>query len=153
MTGSSLYPTLIRLYPHAFWRTFHDELEQDFDEGVAEAQTEGSAALVRFWIRALADLAVSLVREWLRTPWIPVLVAAAALSIGLFALAALQIRQWPQYRTWPAPDGSAMTRSELLRLVIVMVVGVLIPIAGTILGSLWMLLLRRSVENRRNRRV
>jgi hypothetical protein len=153
MAGAAVYRSLIRLYPHTFWRTFHDELEQDFEAGVVEAAEEGPAAVARFWARVVADLAVSLVREWLRTPWIPVLIAAASLSIGLFALAAFQIRQWPQYRAWPAPDGSALTRSESLHLLIVMIVGVLIPIVGTIFGSLWMLLLRRSVGNRRKRRV
>ncbi len=39
----------------------------------------GGVALPLFWARALADLITSLVREWLRTPWLLVLIVAGRL--------------------------------------------------------------------------
>jgi len=145
----AVYRTLIRLYPHGFWRTFHDELERDFEDAAAEARLEGTGALVRFWASAAGDLLLSLGREWLRTPWIPVLCAAAMLSVGLFAYTAFKIRRWP-HAAWPEPRGID-SEADSLQLIVIMVVGVLIPIVGTILGSLWTLLLRSNATGRRRR--
>jgi hypothetical protein len=151
--GAAIYRSLLRLYPHAFRRAFQDELEYDFDDGSRDAVAVGGRpALVKHWARAARDLAVSLCREWLKTPWIPVLVVAATVSLSLFGYAAFQMRRWPQHAYWPAwraPDAPA----DSLELLVLMAVGVLIPIAGTILGSLWMLLLRRSASGRSRRRV
>jgi hypothetical protein len=145
----AIYRRLIRLYPHGFWRTFHDELERDFEDASTEARGEGTGALVRFWASAATDLMLSLGREWVRTPWIPVLCAAATLSIGLFAYTASKIRRWP-HTAWPASLG-VDSDADSLQLIVVMVVGVLIPIVGTILGSLWALLLRSNATRRRRR--
>ena len=43
--AAAIYRTLIRLYPHGFWRTFHDELEDDFADGSREAGDAGGVAL------------------------------------------------------------------------------------------------------------
>ena len=148
----AIYTALILLYPHAFWRTFHEELEDDFEEGSVEAREAGPAAVWKFRLRTAGDLAVSLLREWLRTPWIPVLITSASISMGLFAFAAFKVRQWPQYASWPV-HREFVGRSDSLRVIVVMTIGVLIPIIGTILASLWMILLQRTTSNRPRRRV
>lgn len=147
-----IYRRLLRLYPREFLRTFGDELEMDFEQESREARAGGGVpALVGFWMRAGVDLARSLVREWLRTPWIPVLIAAGAVTFAIFATVASKVGQWQQYRYWPAHRAIESDADTLM--IELLVIGALIPIVGTILGSLWMLLLRRSMASRHRRRV
>lgn len=150
--AATIHRAFLHLYPHAFRQSFQTDLEHDFEDGYRDAARDGSLRIAVFLMRTATDLLASLVREWLRTPWIPVWLAAGSLSIGLFAFAAFKIRQWPQYAAWPAWR-DVESRSDSIQLIVLMTVGVLIPIAGTILGSLWMLLLRRSIDGRRRRRV
>ncbi len=151
--AAAMYRTVIRLYPSGFWREFHEELEDDFADGSREALDSGRPVLAIFWLRALGDLCRSLAREWLRTPWLPVLIVAGALSITMFTFTALEVSRWPppvfrRVRAQTDPD------SESLKAIIVMTVGVLIPIVGAILGSLWtMQLRRRSMSSQRRRHV
>lgn len=150
---TAIYRQAVRLYPHGFWRTFHDELESDFDDGRADALEHGWPALCWFWLRAAGDLIVSLIREWLRTPWIPVLIAAASISLTLFSFAAFKVRQWPQHLQWPPRGLQPDSHADSLGMLVLLIVGALIPIVGTILGSMWMLLLQRRVATRKRRRV
>lgn len=151
--ATAIYRRLLHLYPHQFWRTFADDLESDFEDGCREAAASGGAALFRFLGRAAGDLVVSLVREWIRTPWIPVLLLAGALTWALFAFTAFKVQQWPRFRVRPPPDASTDPNAGALHLLVLLVVGALIPIAGTILGTLWIQLLCRSTGGRRRHRV
>lgn len=144
--AAAIYRTCIRLYPHAFWRAFHEELEDDFADGWRDARDTGRGALVRLCLSTAADFAVSLVREWLRTPWLPVLLIAGAASFAIFAFTAERVARFPV----PIPSGPpADGNGEALKLIVLLVIGTLIPIVGAIFGSLWPLLLRRRQPGRR----
>jgi len=145
--GAAVYDVLVRLYPFEFRRTFSEELQDDFMVASCEASDAGgAAALCGFWARAFADFVVSLVREWLRTPWVPILLLAAAVSVTVFMFTALTVSSLP-VRFPVRPPGER--NGEALKLIVVMTVGVLIPICGTILGSLWMFAFRRRTASRR----
>jgi hypothetical protein len=146
--SAAIYRTLICLYPHGFWRAFHDELEADFADGSREACEAGGAALPLFWIRALADLGTSLVREWLRTPWLPVLLAAASLSVTMFGFTGLQMARWPALLFKRVGRGGD-PNTESLKTIVVLTVGALIPIAFAIFASSWAMHVRRKSTSRR----
>ena len=147
--AAAIYRTLIRLYPHGFWRTFHDELENDFADGSREAGDAGGVTLPLFWARALADLIRSLVREWLRTPWLLVLIVAAVLSVTIFSLTALQVARLPALLSRRVRAGGD-PNAEALKAIVVLTAGALIPIAAAILASLWATAVRRRSQSRRS---
>ena len=151
--AAAIYRRLLHLYPHQFWRAFAADLESDFEDGCGEAAASGRTVLVRFLARAAGDFVVSLAREWIRTPWIPVLALAGALTWLLFAYTAFKVQQWPRLRVWPAPAASSDPNGDALHLLVLLVVGALIPIAGTILGSLCIQLLHRPTGGRGRHRV
>ena len=70
-----LYQWLLWLYPAEFRRQYRDELEADFIASRQEARANGRLELWRCYLQVALDLAVSVPREWLRTPW-PVTVRA-----------------------------------------------------------------------------
>src|SRR5262249_49786997 len=144
VVAAAIYRAMLRGYPRWFRQTFQDDLEQDFEDGSRDAfETGGARALGSFWLCTSADLVVSVTREWLRTPWLPVLIAAATLSLGLFAWTTMHVNHLSHALFWPPRRGADTDRDQLAMLIL-LIVGTLIPIVGTILGSLWMLLLRRS---------
>lgn len=150
--GHAIYRRLVGCYPHAFQRAFRDELESDFEDGSRDAYEAGGArALLRYWAGVVVDLAVSLAREWLRTPWPVVLVLASTLALALFAYTAFKVQQWPQHHLWPARNVGPSSKAEDLHTIVVLVVGALIPIAGTIVGSVWMRLVGRARPRARRR--
>jgi hypothetical protein len=64
--SSGAYYLLVRLYPASFRRAFGPQLQQSFDDLLAEAATKGGLlALLPFWQAILADLVPSLWREHL----------------------------------------------------------------------------------------
>ena len=135
----TIYRMLLRLYPQTFLRTFGDELELDFEEGTREAAAAGIGSLLVFWVRTGADFVRSLAREWLRTPWIPVMLVAGAATIAVFNYIAYEFRRLAPYVPPPREPGAAVMT---LQLIAVMTVGVLVPIVGTIFGSIWIFVWR-----------
>jgi hypothetical protein len=133
--GAGAYRGLLRLYPQMFWRSYHDELEGDFEEASLDAlETGGRAGLTRCWARIAADLPKSLAREWLRTPWLPVLaVSAMVATFGLFFTVGRVHQPLRLYRRLVAARSAAPQDSpELLTLMLAMA---LIPIVGIVLVS------------------
>ena len=78
----SFYRFLLRLYPAAFREEYAKEMEQQFHDEVAEA--ESGLSLVWLWMRLLFDIAVSVpaqlaieaghdskhsLRLWAKRPW------------------------------------------------------------------------------------
>jgi hypothetical protein len=59
-----LYRWLLKLYPARFHEEYESPLERQFLDEYQE--TQGRWARVRFWMRALKDLAISIPRETLR---------------------------------------------------------------------------------------
>lgn len=86
--GAASYRAALRLYPRAFHRLYADELEMHFDDVSEEAFASGSyAALFGAWLEVWSDLPLSVVREWLGTPWPLVMIAAAAVANASLFLA------------------------------------------------------------------
>ena len=134
--GVRWYRCLLRLYPEAFRRKFADELEADFEAAASEASASGRWVFVRFWTGVASDLVISSAREWLRTPWVPAVLGAAALSTSLFAYAAYKGRPWLRFPSWTlAGYGAGAIDPQLMLLI---TAAALIPIVGVILGAIWM---------------
>ena len=80
-----IYRLLLGLYPSDFRQKYGEELEADFDELCREARARGGhLRLARCWMQAAADLMWSVPREWIRTPWIPVLMVASFVAFSVF---------------------------------------------------------------------
>ena len=122
-----VYRWLLRLYPHDFRRRYADELDADFTAGRQEALAAGGGgALIECYVRALADLARSIPREWLRTPWIPVMAVAAVVASLVFYYVVGRVyraRSFAASPHWP----------ESPELLLLMAAMVLVPICATVL--------------------
>jgi hypothetical protein len=81
-----LYRAALRLCPGEFRRDHGDEMACDFDEARREAAASGGRALWVFRLLVGADLARTLVVQWLRTG-LPVIGGAALLCTLLLASA------------------------------------------------------------------
>ena len=129
--AAACYRGVVRLYPQVFWRSYHDELEGDFEEASGEALDAGGwRELLRCSIGIAGDL--SLTREWLRTPWPPAWVVAAAAAT--LAVAACIGRLHEPLHTYPATMVASGTETprdspELTTLLLVMA---LIPVVGVL---------------------
>ena len=121
------YRWLLRFYPHDFRRQYQDELEADFEALCADARESGRRmALVGCYVYALGDLAISIPREWLRTPWLAAVSAAALVASGVFYYVVIRV-----YRAGSFAGGSAPPQSpELLWLMAAMV---LVPLVAMLL--------------------
>ena len=134
-----IYRALLRLYPSEFYRKFVEELDADFIESTEDARASGRPlALLECWAAALSDLALSVPREWLRTPWPPVLVLAAGIAGGIFYYVVGRIYRVRSFASDTQPPESP----ELLMLMGVMA---LIPTAAMLL----LLITSRFVSSRR----
>jgi hypothetical protein len=124
--GVGVYGFLLNLYPRQFRAGYGNELLDDFAEGSADALAAGGrAALVRWWGRALVDLAATLPVQWLRTPWIPVLSAAAVIASTVF------VGVWGRGKhAFVAAGGARVEDSPQLLLLLALVA--MVPVAGTI---------------------
>jgi hypothetical protein len=112
-----LYRMLLRLYPADFRRRYQDELEEDFETLCREARETGTrAALLQCYLDAAADLAVSLPREWLRTPWLAAVTAAAAVATAVFYYVVVRV-----YRAGSFSGDAPLQSPELMWLMAAMV--------------------------------
>ncbi len=124
--ASALYRALLHLYPYDFRRAYADELAADFAAFSAEAfASGGSPALLRWWARSAADLSMSVPRQWLRTPWLPVLCVAGIVASLVFADVFVRGK-----RAFSSVSQSRAHDSP--QLLLLMALMVLIPVAMTI---------------------
>jgi hypothetical protein len=131
--AAACYRGVLRLYPQPFWRSYHDELEGDFEEASGEAlDASGWRGLLSCWTGIACDLPLSLAREWLRTPWVPALaLGAAAATLAVAASIGRLYAPLRAYRNLVAPRIEAPRDSpELTTLLLVMA---LIPVVAVIL--------------------
>ena len=119
----TIYRWLLRLYPQDFRRQYEDELEADFEALRDEARLGGRRALIACYAQTAADLLRSAPREWLRTPWIPVLGAAAVIASVVFYYVVVRVYRAGSFDPADHPAESP----ELLLLMAAMV---LVPIAA-----------------------
>jgi hypothetical protein len=81
-----LYRAALRLCPGEFRRDHGDEMACDFEDARREAMAAGARAVWVFRLLVAADLARTLVVQWLRTG-LPIIGAAALLTTLLLASA------------------------------------------------------------------
>ena len=139
-----VYRWLLRLYPHDFRRRYADELEADFTAGRQEAVAAGSrGALIGCYVHALADLARSVPREWLRTPWIPVMTVAAVVASLVFYYVVGRVYRARSFAgpQWP----------ESPELLLLMAAMVLVPIGAMVLIGFAARFASRRTRERRTR--
>ena len=84
-----VYQKLLRLYPGDFRRRYGSEMALDFEDALGAARAEGWRAVGAFARGAAADLAVSLLREWMRSGRLAI-AAAAVLTLLVTELQPLQ---------------------------------------------------------------
>jgi len=138
------YRWLLSLYPYNFRQTYRDQLEADFEEARREAGASGFVAVARLWLGVVADLIVSVPREWLRTPWLAVLTAAAIAAAMVFYYVVGRVYRAGSFAAAPQPPESP-------QLVLLMGLMVLVPTAAVILISAVSRLFRVRPPGRRRR--
>jgi hypothetical protein len=128
-----LYRAALHLYPPAFRRDFSQEIVRVFDEAREETLlTRPEDGLWGFRARMIADLARTIVRQWLRTvsPYIAVL----SILYPLTAASALS-SLWSRL-TFVLPRDTADADADVLMLELLAAI-VLLVVATTIILTLW----------------
>jgi len=121
----------VYLYPPAFRREFSREMVRVFREVRHETQVANpESGLWTFWALMSADLARTVVLQWLRTGW-PFIVVVSTLY-PLTAASALA--SFWRRSSFVLPSGSA--DADLVALVLLVAI-VLLVIATTIVLTLW----------------
>jgi hypothetical protein len=131
MTPSQLYRAALFLYPPAFRREFSGEMTRDFDEATDETwRAGGRRELLSLWGRIGADLARTIVIQWLRTG-LPILLLCSSLgAIAAASVAANVLPREPFTVPATAHDRDVMT-------LILLTVVVLLVVVATILFTFW----------------
>jgi hypothetical protein len=128
-----LYRAALFLYPPAFRREFSTEMTRDFHEATEETRIVGRRRdLLALWCRIGADLAGTIVVQWLRTG-LPVLLLCSI--AGAIAAASVAANMVPHEALVP-PAGDH--DRDLMTLIMLTGV-VLLVIAATILFTFWFL--------------
>ena len=126
------YEVLLRLFPAAFRRRYGVEMALDFEDALGDARAAGWYAVGAFALRAMGDLAVSLVKQWTRAGRVAIAAATSAVTLALWGLA---LRPWMwRWDIQPGPPAHArnappVTEVELLVLAAV----AMVPVAVVIL--------------------
>jgi hypothetical protein len=126
-----LYRAALYLYPPVFRRDFSAEILCDFDQARDEAA--GGRGLWAFRAELLADLAVSLPRQWLSSGW-PAILGGALGGPFIMASGVARLWQW-QGPLVVLPAGHA--DADAIGLILLATVS-LVVIASTIVFTLWL---------------
>jgi predicted lysophospholipase L1 biosynthesis ABC-type transport system permease subunit len=130
MTPSQLYRAALFLYPPAFRREFSREMARDFEEATDETGRAGRRHLLSLWGRIGADLARTVVIQWLRTG-LPILLLCSTLGAVVAAsVAANVLPRQPFTVPATAHDRDVMT-------LILLTIVVLLVVVATILFTFW----------------
>ena len=139
--GARVYGAALLLCPPAFRREFSTEMARDVDDASADMQSAGGAAALLLWIGIAADLAATVVVQWLRTGW-PVL-AACSLAGAIAATRVAANMLWHE----PLPVPASAHDRDLMTLLL-LTGTVLLVIVATIVFTFWF---ARPVARRRRR--
>jgi len=138
------YGALLRLFPDGFRRRYQAEMLLDFEDALRAASSGGPPSVLGFGWRALADLGVSLLREWTRVGSVMIAVATTGATLLLWGLA---LRPWAwDFDKQPGPPAHVQrTPVDAVELLILAVVA-MIPVVVVILFA------HRLVDRRDRRR-
>ena len=125
------YQAALYLCPPAFRREFSQEIVRVFHEARYDTQLANPrGGLCAFWARMIKDLAVTIVRQWLRTAWPLIVVISTVCPL----MAASAIATF--WRRMPAVVPRATPDADVILLVLLAAVVILV-IAATIIFTLW----------------
>ena len=128
--GARVYSAALFLCPPAFRREFSIEMARDVDDAAEDMRSGGGGAVLLMWIGIAADLAATVVVQWLRTGW-PVLVACSlAGAIAATRVAANMLLHEPLPVPANAHDRDLMT-------LLLLTGTVLLVIVATIVFTFW----------------
>jgi len=131
MVSKRIYQAALWLYPAAFRREFSSEMTRDVHDAIDETRREGRRRdLLALWACVAADLARTIVVQWLRTG-LPVLLLCSA--AGAIAAASVAANVLP--RAVLAVPSAAHDR-DVMTLILLTIV-VLLVIVATILFTFW----------------
>ncbi|HET6956107.1 MAG TPA: hypothetical protein VFI56_05980 [Vicinamibacterales bacterium] len=129
--GSRLYAAALFLYPPGFRREFSSEMARDFTEATEDTRRAGRQSdLLALWARVGADLATTIVVQWIRTG-LPIL--AACSIAGAVVAASVAANVLPRA---PVTVPAATADRDLMTLILLTGV-VLVVIVATILFTFW----------------
>jgi hypothetical protein len=132
MVSKRLYRAALYLYPGAFRREFSSEMTRDFHEATEETRRAGTRRdLLALWACIGADLARTIVVQWLRTG-LPVLLLCS--TAGALAAASVAANVLP-HAAFAVPE-TAHDRDVMTLLLLTCVV--LAVIVATILFTFWL---------------
>jgi hypothetical protein len=140
--GARVYYAALFLCPPAFRREFSSEMARDVDEQAEDARRSGDAG-ARFvlWARMGADLASTVVVQWLRTGAPVLAIGSVAGAIAATRVAASMLPHEPLPVPASAHDRDLMTLMLLTGTVLLVIV-------STIVFTFWF---SRPVPRRRRR--
>lgn len=129
--GARLYHAALFLYPPAFRREFSGEMTRDFDEATQDTGvTARRRDLLTLWTRIGADLARTVVVQWLRTGVPALLLSSMAGALVAASVAATVVPHDPFAVPVAPADRDLMT--------LILLTGVvLLVIVATILFTFW----------------
>lgn len=129
-SAARAYAALLFLFPPAFRRDFGPSMAEDFADLGRDAAAKGGTALARYWLRAAADLLVSIPRQWARRPgtW----ASAGALAGATICLQVVRLASPDALLDVRAPAGQ---EEEMLFLVVALTA--LFPIVAVIMLVWW----------------
>jgi predicted lysophospholipase L1 biosynthesis ABC-type transport system permease subunit len=131
MIANKVYRAALYLYPAAFRREFSTEMTRDFHEATREARRAGRRRdLLTLWAGIGADLARTVVVQWLRTGLPVLLLCSTAAALAAASVAANVLPRTPFDVPPAADDRDVMT-------LILLTCAVLLVITATILFTFW----------------
>jgi hypothetical protein len=128
-----VYKALLHLYPWSFRQEFAPDMARDFEDASRDAwQGAGWAGLALLWLTVAADLAQSLVVQWIRSGALIAGMLAGAAAFTSVSAAVTFVPKAPFAVQLPPDDRD-------LAVLMLLTACVLLIIAATIIFSLWFL--------------
>ena len=140
--GTHVYQALLLLYPSAFRLEFGGEMASDFDEATEDAWRHRRwIGVWAFWALVGADLARTVVAQWLRTGLPTLILLSAMWSTMMCTLIAQQfVPRAPMVAL--LPPRTADDEAKILLIAIAALIWVIAAIIAAT-GWFWMLVIRR----------
>jgi len=124
--GARVYYAALFLCPPAFRREFSNEMARDVDDAAEDMRSDGGAVALMLWIGIAADLASTVVVQWLRTGWPVLATCSIAGAIAATRVAASMLPHQPLPVPASAHDRDLMTLMLLTGTVLLVIVSTIV---------------------------